>query len=136
MCSSDLKKLKLQLTNRAAMFLSTALLLVQPLATSVQAQPDPEVAIDRAFRYESSSSQGNLIGSLKKWMGAYQRIAKDGDNYLVIFDKGSIPVGAKFTTSGSLETIIFGCPRSKSVSISDAPEVIRQGLSRCAGFKS
>lgn len=130
------KKLKLQLTSRIAMLLSTALLLVQPLTLNVQAQPDPDVALDRAFRYESSSNQGVLIGSLKKWMGAYQRITKDGNTYLVIFDSGSIPVAARFTTSGSLETIVFGCPRSKSLSISDAPEGIRQELSRCAGFKS
>jgi hypothetical protein len=130
------KKLKLQLTNRAAIFLSTALLLVQPLATSVHAQPDPEVAIDRAFRYESSSSQGSMIGSLKQWMGAYQRIAKNGDTYSAIFDSGSIPVNAQFKTNGSIESMSFGCPRSNSLSVSDAPEGIRKALSKCAGFKS
>jgi hypothetical protein len=130
------KKLKLQLTHRIGLLLSTAVLLVQPLALNVQAQPDPAVAIDRAFRYESSSNQGLLIGTLIKWMGAYQRIVQDGENYLVIFDSGSIPVSPRFTTSGALETLTFGCPRSKSLSINDAPEAIRQELSKCAGFKS
>ena len=130
------KKLKLQLIHRAAILLSTALLLVQPLAISVQAQPDPEVAIDRAFRYESSSSQGNSISSLKKWMGAYQRISKNGDSYLAVFDSGSIPVNAQFKTNGSIESMSFGCPKSNSLSVSDAPEGIRQALSKCAGFKS
>lgn len=121
--------------NLAAIGSCTALLALL-LAPHVQAQPDPEVVIDRAFRFESSSRQGALIGSLKRWMGPYQRIVKEENNYLVIFDSGSIPVGARFTTSGSLETIVFGCPRSKSLSINDAPEGIRQELSKCAGFKS
>lgn len=122
--------------NLAAIGSCAALLLASPLAIDVQAQTDSAVAIDRAFRYESSSRQGALIGSLKKWMGAYQRIATEDNNYLVIFDSGSIPVVARFTTSGALETIVFGCPRSKSLSINDAPEGIRQELSKCAGFRS
>jgi hypothetical protein len=130
------KILNLQFTTRAVVLLSTAMLLASTVMIDVQAQPDPEVAIDRAFRFESSSRQGALIASLKGWMGSYQRIIKEENNYLAIFDRGSIPVGATFTTSGSLETILFGCPKSKSISINDAPEGIRQELSKCAGFKS
>jgi hypothetical protein len=128
----------LQITNRAAIVLSTVLLLV-PMAISTLAQPDPEVALDRIFRYESSapSSQGReLLISFKKWMGAYQRIRKDGNNYTAVFDSGSLPIDAKFKANGSIESMSFGCPISKSLSPSDAPSNLRTALSKCAGFKS
>lgn len=48
--------LLMQITDRVAMVLFTALLLVQTLSITAQAQPAPEVAIDRMFRYESSST--------------------------------------------------------------------------------
>ena len=116
------------------------LLLVIPLELSGQAQPAPEVALDRVFRYESSLSSssipGQSIGSLKKWMGTFQRIRTDGNSYIAVFDRGSIPIDAKFKANGSVESLNFGCPISKSLSLSDAPSNIRQTLSKCAGFKS
>ena len=121
------------------MMSSTALLLVQALAITAQSQPAPEVAIDRMFRYESSStsSQGrDLLISFKKWMGTPTRIRTDGNNYEAIFDGGSLPIEAKFKANGSIESLIFGCPISKSLSINDAPEDLRKALSKCAGFKS
>ena len=129
----------LQIISRVAMVLSTVSLLVQPLAITAQAQPDPEVTIDRMFRYDSSapSNQGRqLLGSFKKWMGAYQRIRKDGNSYVAIFDSGSLPIDAKFKANGSIESMNFGCPISRSLSINDAPEDLRKTLSKCAGFKS
>jgi hypothetical protein len=129
----------LQITSQAVMLLSTFLLLVQVFATTAQAQPDPEVAIDRMFRYDSSSPSGQgreMLGSFKKWMGAYQHIRKDGDSYVAIFDRGSLPIDAKFKANGAIESVSFGCPISKSLSISDAPDDLRKALSKCAGFKS
>ncbi|MCY7337448.1 MAG: hypothetical protein LH613_14755 [Chamaesiphon sp.] len=129
----------MQITNRVAMMSSTALLLVQALAITAQSQPAPEVAIDRMFRYESSSTsrQGrDLLISFKKWMETYQRIRTDGNNYEAIFDGGSLPIEAKFKANGSIESLNFGCPISKSLSINDAPEDLRKALSKCAGFKS
>jgi hypothetical protein len=138
--SSMKKKISnLQIISRVAMVLSTVLLLVQPLAITAQAQPAPEVTIDRMFRYDSSapSNQGRqLLGSFKKWMGAYQRIRKDGNSYVAIFDSGSLPIDAKFKANGSIESMSFGCPISRSLSINDAPEDLRKTLSKCAGFKS
>lgn len=126
--------------NRAIGLGCQTLLLVLSLELAVQAQPDPEVAIDRVFRYESSfsssNSQGQLIGIFKNWMGAFQRIRTDGNNYIAVFDRGSLPIDAKFKANGSVESLSFGCPISKSLSLSDAPSNIRQTLSKCAGFKS
>jgi hypothetical protein len=127
---------KLRLTIDVGMVPSIVILL----AMTVQAQPAPEISIDRIFRYESSSvggkSQGQLVGSFKKWMGAYQRIRKDGDNYVAVFDSGSLPIDVKFKANGSIESIIFGCPISKSLSLINAPENLQKALSKCGGFKS
>ncbi len=126
-------------THRLATISMTALLSISAVATSVRAQPAPEVAIDRMFRYESSAptTQGReLLIDLKKWMGAYQRIRKDGNGYVAIFDGGSLPLDAKFKPNGSVESMTFGCPTSRSLSVSDAPTAVRKALSKCSGFKS
>jgi hypothetical protein len=129
---------KLQLTSRVAML--SLLLIMELVSIRVQAQPAPEVSLDRVFRYESTlpgTAMGReLLPGLKKWMGAYQRIRKDGDSYLAVFDGGSIPISAKFKTNGAVESLVFGCPITRSLSINDAPLEVRTGLSKCAGFKS
>ena len=131
--------LLMQITDRVAMVLFTALLLVQTLSITAQAQPAPEVAIDRMFRYESSSTsrQGrDLLISFKKWMGTDQRIRTDGNNYEAIFDGGSLPIEAKFKANGSIESLSYGCPISKSLSLNDASDDLKKALSKCAGFRS
>ena len=131
--------LLMQITDRVAMVLFTALLLVQTLSITAQAQPAPEVAIDRMFRYESSSTsrQGrDLLISFKKWMGTYQRIRTDGNNYEAIFDRGSLPIEAKFRANGSIESLSYACPISKSLSLNDAPDDLKKALSKCAGFRA
>jgi|GEM_PF-4276788 len=69
-------------------------------------------------------------------MGNYQKIQPKGSNYLAIFDRGSVLVTVKFKDNGSIESLIFGCPISKSLSINDAPEDLRKALLKRAGFKS
>ncbi|AFY91967.1 hypothetical protein [Chamaesiphon minutus] len=72
-----MKVINIQSTNRIAIVLAMSLVSLCSLAMSATAQPDPEVAIDRLFRDDSapgSTSQGReLLGSVKKWMGSYQR---------------------------------------------------------------
>ncbi len=124
---------------RACIALFPTLLLVLSIEPVVKAQPEAAVAIDRAFRYESSfassNTQGRLVSSFKNWLGAFQRIRTDGNNYIAVFDRGSLPIDAKFKANGSVESLIFGCPISKSLSLSDAPSDVRQALSKCPGFK-
>jgi hypothetical protein len=137
MRSSQQKISQLQITSRLALILTTTFLLVKPLELTTQAQPAPEVMVDRMFVYESSGGQyRGLISSLKAWMGAYQRIRKDDDNYILVFDGGSIPLDVSFTDSGSISSLTFGCPISRTLSISDAPSDLRQVLSRCSRFRS
>jgi hypothetical protein len=125
--------------HRAATVFSTTLLLILSIELVAQAQPAPEVVLDRLFRNESSApntqSRETLV-SFKNWMGSFQRIRKEGSGFVAIFDSGSLPVDAKFKANGSIETMNFGCPMTRSLSIDSAPASIRQSLSKCAGFKS
>jgi hypothetical protein len=136
MPSSQQKISQLQITSRLALLLTTTFLLIKPLELTAQAQPAPEVMVDRMFVYESSGGQYQaVISNLKKWMGSYQRIRKDDDNYLLVFDGGSLPIDIQTSASGSVTGLNFGCPISKTLSISDAPSELRQVLSQCSKFK-
>jgi hypothetical protein len=118
------------------------LLLVLSMGSIAQAQPAPEITLDRLFRYDASSSGLNIqyqrvLDSFKNWMGSYQRIRKDNDrSFIVVFDRGSLPLDAKFKTNGSIDSLNFGCPISRSLSLNDAPMDLRKQLSKCTGFKS
>ena len=130
----------MKITHRITPLLTTTVLLViSSLGMVANAQPAPEVVLDRAFRYESSAptTQGRgLLTSLTVWIGNYQRIRKEGSGYVAVFDRGSLPLDAKFKSNGSIESMTFGCPISRSVSINDAPTDIRKALSKCGGFRS
>ena len=137
MPSIQFKIPNLQITSRLALILTTALLLIKPLELTAQAQPAPEMMVDRMFVYESSSGQfQGVIGSLKKWMGRYQHIRKNDDNYILVFDSGSLPIDIQVSATGSIAALNFGCPISRTLSISDAPSDLRQILSQCSRFKS
>jgi hypothetical protein len=125
--------------DRAMTVLSTALLLVLSIELGAHAQPSPEIVLDRLFRNESSApntQSREMLVSLKQWMGSFQRIRKESSGYVAVFDSGSLPIDAKFKANGSIETMNFGCPKTKSLSMDTAPSSIRQSLSKCAGFKS
>ncbi|PSB40914.1 hypothetical protein C7B77_27855 [Chamaesiphon polymorphus CCALA 037] len=134
-----MKVINMQSPNRIAIVSAIVLVSLCSFAMSATAQPTPEVAIDRMFRDESapgSTRQGReLMGSLKKWMGTYQRTLKTGNGYVAIFDSGSLPIDAKFRANGTVESMTFGCPTSRSLSASEAPMELRKALSKCAGFK-
>jgi hypothetical protein len=137
MSSIQPKISQLQITSRLALILTTTLLLIKPLELTVQAQPAPEVMVDRMFVYESSGGRfQGVISNLKRWMGAYQRIRKDDDNYILVFDGGSLPIDIQVSESGSVSGLDFGCPISRTLSTSDAPGELRQVLSQCSRFKS
>ena len=128
---------------RVAMLFSASLLLVLPLSLNAQAQPAPEIIIDRMLRSDSQSASssdrnGALLASFKTWMGAYQRlISKDDNKFMAIFDRGSLPIEIRPKSNGSsIDSLSFGCPITKSLSMSSAPSNLQQALSKCAGFKS
>jgi hypothetical protein len=136
MPSIQAKISSLQITSRLTLLLATTLLLIKPLELTAQAQPAPEVMVDRMFVYESSGGRYQaVITNLKKWLGAYQRIRKEDDNYLLVFDGGSLPIDIQVSATGSISGLDFGCPISRTLSISDAPSELRQVLSQCSRFK-
>jgi hypothetical protein len=135
----------MQITNRATIVLSAVWLLVQPLALVGQAQASPEIIIDRILRSNTStpSTVGSparandylqLLGSFKNWLGTYQRIQKDGDNYVAIFDSGSLPIEVRSKPNGAIDSLSFGCPITRSLSLNEAPRELQQALLKCTGF--
>ena len=136
----------MQITNRSIVGLSLLWLLGAPLTLVAHAQSSPEIIIDRLLRSDTASSTSNvgsaartteyqqLLGSFKRWMGAYQRLLKDGDNYIAIFDSGSLPIEVRSKPSGSIDTLSFGCPNAKSLSLNEAPLDIQRALKTCRGF--
>lgn len=128
---------------RAAMLFSASLLLALPLGTNAQAQAAPEIIIDRMLKSDSQSSGSSdrnqgLLASYKLWMGTYQRLINKEDNkFMAIFDRGSLPIEIRPKSSGSaIDSLNFGCPITKSLSLSTAPSNLQKALSKCPGFKS
>jgi hypothetical protein len=116
---------------------SRILLLVISMGSIVQAQVAPEIVLDRLLRADAASSGASdrdrrVLDSFKNWMGSYQRVRKDSNNgYIIIFDRGSLPLDAKFKPNGSVDSLTFGCPISRSLSINDAPTNLHKQLSKC-----
>lgn len=139
----------MKITTRSTIVLSAIWLLVQPLAMVTQAQPSPGVIIDRILRSDTDSSASStstigstssntqypqLLGSFKRWMGTYQRLQKDGDNYIAIFNSGSLPIEVRSKSNGSIDSLNFGCPSARSLSLNEAPRDIQKALLKCSGF--
>ncbi|MEW6493503.1 MAG: hypothetical protein AB1589_13505 [Cyanobacteriota bacterium] len=112
-----------------------------------QAQPTPGstspegAAIDRLFKSDSpppdADSQGQrLFYDIKSFMGSYQAVQQEGNDYLATFDRGSLPVSVRLDSKGQIESISFGCPRSTSLDLSQASREIREMLSGCPGLHS
>ncbi len=124
-----------QITDRLATIFCTCLVVIPATVQTAFAQAAPEIAIDRIFRYDSSSSgsygQASATAGLKTWLGAYQRTLRDGDNYVVVFDRATLSLIVELKDSGELKNFTIGCPVNKSLSLSDAPDAIQRSLSRC-----
>jgi hypothetical protein len=139
--SSIVLKLVMRSTiDRFKLSLCAAFVLVPTLGLTALAQPAPELSIDRIFRYQSSSSgnaaQGGSIASLKKWLGAYQRIIRDdNNNYVVVFDRASLQLAVELKDSGELKGFSVGCPISRSMFTSETPEEFQKLMTKCNAFK-
>jgi hypothetical protein len=138
--SSIVLKLVMQSAiDRLKILLCTSLVSIPVLGSIASAQPAPEVVIDRIFRYESSYSsnanQGSSIAALKKWLGAYQRIIRDDNNYVVVFDRASLQLIVELKDSGELKGFSVGCPISRSIFTSETPEEFQKLIAKCNAFK-
>jgi hypothetical protein len=134
------KILNLHIINRVVAVFGTLLLVIPPMGLTAVAQPSPLTTLDRIFRYNSSPpgnniQDRNLLLSLKQWLGAYQRVLGEGNNYTAIFDRGSLPLAVEFKDTGDLKTLVVGCPITKALSVSEAPIEIQKLTSRCTRSK-
>ncbi len=141
MQSMNRKIFNLKMINRVVVVLGIVLLLAQQIRLTALAETSPEIIIDRMFRYDSSPAGNNnrdraIVNSLKKWLGAYQRLLLGEDNnYVAIFDRASLPLKVKLTDSGEIESFAFGCPVTKSLSFHQAPIELRKLWLKCNGSK-
>ena len=107
-----------------------------------QAQPTAsEVAIDRAFKLGSlppgtDAQTRSLVAGIRSWMGAYQGLRKEGNDYLVMFERGQLPVSVRQNARGQINSVSFGCPRSRTLNLSQASKELRQVLSSCPNLKN
>ncbi len=135
MRSTQRKSVNRQIIDRLSTICCTCLVMMPAMVLKVSAQMAPEVSIDRIFRYESSSSgaagQGEFAMSLKKWLGAYQRLLKDGDNYTAVFDRASLPLTVELKDNGDFKGFGIGCGATSSLPMSEAPEEFRKLLLKC-----
>lgn len=99
------------------------------------------LAIDKLFSADaappgSSSQNQRLFISVKNWMGAYQGVQPEGNNYLIKFERGLLPVSVRVDGKGEIKSLSVGCPRSTSLNLNQASTQIREMLSRCPGLQN
>ncbi|MBD2099452.1 hypothetical protein [Leptolyngbya sp. FACHB-261] len=129
--------------------------LAQTPSTPAPARPaprstTPQAAIERLFRtpdlqstwFDPSFLQRvpvaqfqRFITGFKSWLGNYQSVRADGNNFLVVFERGSIPAAVRLNPRGQIVGLGFECPRSTSVPLNQAPPELRQILSSCSELR-
>jgi hypothetical protein len=120
----------MKIISQSAMFLATALMLLQPLATATHANASTAAAIDKALRTNTIPTDRDgkykkQLISLKKWIGPYQNVKEDEDGtYQAKFKNGILPIKAGMTG------INLGCVRT-SVPLSKAPSNIKKMFENC-----
>jgi hypothetical protein len=114
---------------QSALVICAALLLTPSVAL---AQSAVEKSIDSALRSSSvpggSSESNAMITSLKEWMGPYQKLRKNGKDYLAVFDRGTLPMKISGNSVG------IGCPNT-AVPLSKASKNIQQAFAKCPNLK-
>ena len=124
--------------DRLATIFCTCLVLVTSIGLPALAQPSPEVEIDKIFRYDSlpPGSYGQVgTGSLRGWLGAYQRTLRDGDKYTAVFDRATVALVVELKEGGEFKSFTIGCPVGRSLPTSGAPEGFQKILSQCSKSK-
>jgi hypothetical protein len=111
------------------------------LAQAQSISPEAETAIDQAFRSGSlppgtSTQLQSLVNGIRLWMGSYQGLRREGDGYLVTFERGELPVSVRQDAKGQINSVSIGCPRSNSLNLNQASQELRQVLSSCPGLQN
>lgn len=61
-----------------------------------------------------------IIANLKQELGAYQEVQKDGNDFLILFEKGSVPTKITLNEKGQIASLFFETPRLKITSLDSA----------------
>jgi hypothetical protein len=117
--------------------LGATVLLLQALALTASAEPSAEATLNQIFGSDvplpgaNSQERQNRIAVktvLTQWMGGFQGVRKENDNYRVLFEQGSALMNVQFRKNGDPDTLgIVGCPVT-SVPVSQAPRPFQKRL--------
>jgi hypothetical protein len=126
----------------AATLLSTSLMILSAAAKAQPVTPEAK-AIAKLFQADSAPPGSDVVTErlftgVKAWMGAYQGLQKDkeGNWYLVKFDRGSLPVSVRLDSRGQINSLGAGCPSSRSLNLNQASNEIKKLFSSCPGLKN
>jgi hypothetical protein len=102
------------------------------------AQPSTEAAVNQIFQStvplpgatkQQHQNRLNLQATLTQWLGAYQTVKKEDNHYLMIFEKGTLPIKMEFKPNGNPKSLsVVGCPVT-SGPLSQAPRQYQQAIS-------
>ncbi|HEY9829912.1 MAG TPA: serine hydrolase [Stenomitos sp.] len=135
-------KLFISILLTVALVIISAKLVLRGQATELhlaQVQPPiqpmtPKAAIERLFTSKQIQtdwftpsflahipvSPQQVIESLKTALGDYQGVQKIDEDYLVIFERGSVPTKIVLDASGRISGLLFESPRAKVSSLNEA----------------
>ena len=132
------------ITSLAIIVLSTSLLSIphpqnqQTLLAQItqpQQTMTPKAALERLFttdKIEADWFDSNFLASipiaqiqqiidnLKKELGNYQQVQPEEKDYLIIFDRASVPTKIALNQKGQIIGLLFQAPRSQALSLSEA----------------
>jgi beta-lactamase class A len=111
--AAEVRLAQLQPSNQ----LMTPKAAIERLFTSKQIQTD---WFTPTFLQQVPVSPQQIIKSLKTALGAYQGVQEVGEDYLIIFDRGSVPTKIVLDASGRISGLLFEAPRAKLSSLNEA----------------
>jgi hypothetical protein len=135
----------MSLIKQITIMLGVVLLSGQTIALAAD-PPSTETTINQIFQSTvplpdtTAQQQQNLLklkATLTQWLGTYQTVKKEDNHYLMVFEKGTLPIEMKFKPNGNPKSLsVVGCPVT-SAPLSQAPRQYQQAISAyCPKTKS
>ncbi len=76
------------------------------------------------------------VVGFKGWLGNYRGVRQvEGREYLVLFERGTIPGAVRLNASGQIERLQVRCPRTTATSLGQAPRDLQQLLVLCPNLR-
>lgn len=61
-----------------------------------------------------------IVSGLQTGLGDYQRVERSGSDFLIVFDRGSVPTKIVVDGKGQIAALWFGPPRTQAISVEEA----------------